>query len=729
MAVLSNEFGRTRVVDRVAVITLDQPNSAVNTIGLESGPAFMSLIKGAVDDPSVDSIVLMSGKKDSFIAGADIEMLNGRGEAEAASMSREFQDKIQELRKSPKPIVAAIHGTCYGGGLEMALGCQYRVCTEHPKTVMGLPEVKLGILPGGMGTYHLIKQVGLPSALPLCLTGSDVRPNKAKKLRLVDQVCDPNALETAAVQAAQALGAKKLKPSAPKLGFVDKVVTQFGPARNFALKKARESTQKVAGDNYPAPFAIIDVISNYLERGVESGRDAEAKAFGKLAVGSESLSLRSIFFGEREVGKARFGAPPIPVAEQKVAMIGAGLMGAGIAQVSAQKAGCETVLYDVDDAGINRGMKQIYESVDQRVKKRIDSFATRDRTMSRLLPVSSTHPRLAEHLKNVSLVIEAVPEKLELKHKVLRNIESMVPEHCIIASNTSALPIADIAAGLARPERVVGMHYFSPVDKMPLLEIIVTDKTSREATATAFAVGKAQGKRCIVVKDSPGFYTTRILAAFMPEIGPLLAEGVDPLRIDKVLRKWGFPVGPLTLIDEVGIDVGLHIDRFLKKEFGARMGPDNAKDMLEAFVSKGNLGRKSKKGFFVYDDDPKKAKQSGGKRLNPDATQVIQQLQQGQKFVERTDQEIQERMALRMVNEAIYCLEEEVLSSPVDGDIGAVFGLGFPPFRGGPFQYVDQTGADKVLDTLNRLVDQYGPRFQPSEMLKSYAKNGKKFRA
>lgn len=723
MAVLSNDFGKTRVVDGVAVVTFDQPNSAVNTIGKDSGPGLMSLIHAAAEDPSVSAVVLLSGKKDSFIAGADIEMLQGKGESEAAQLASEFQQKIREIRTLRKPIVAAIHGACLGGGLEIALACHYRICTTHAKTVLALPEVKLGILPGGMGAYHLTERIGLPQALPLCLTGKDVRPDKAKKLRLVDQVCDPSALEAAAVQAAKSLSGGSRRP-APKLSLVDRLLTNFGPARNYALKQARDSTKKAAGDNYPAPFAIIDTLQTYLERGVESGVHAEAKAFGRLAASPQSLALRSIFFGEREVQKARYGEPAVPVEQQRVAMIGAGLMGAGIAQVSVQKAGVDTLLYDVSAEGVNRGVAQIYGNLNERVKRRQDSFATRDRTMARLTPVTAAHPRLAEHLRHATLVVEAVPEQLALKHKVLRGVEEMVPEQCIIASNTSALPIADIAAGLARPHNVIGMHYFSPVDKMPLLEIIVTKQSSQNAVATAFAVGKAQGKRCIVVKDSPGFYTTRILAAFMPEIGPLLAEGADPLRIDRALRAWGFPVGPLTLIDEVGIDVGLHIDRYLKKEFGDRMGPDNANALLEGFVAQGNLGRKSKKGFFVYGDGKAKSK-----TLNPDAAGLIKQIQQGSKFVERTDQEIQERMALRMVNEAVYCLQEEVLASPVDGDIGAVFGLGFPPFRGGPFFYIDQLGADKVLDKLNRLVDDYGPRFQPADLLKSYAKSGKKFRS
>ena len=708
--------------DGVALVWIDVPDNVVNTLNPKDEPEFMELFTTIANDDDIKGVILLSAKKDNFIAGADIEVLNDTKAEHLYGISRGSQKCFQMLSDFKKPIVSAIHGSCLGGGLELALATHYRIATTHPKTVMGLPEVKLGLLPGAGGTQRLPALVGLPSALDMVLKGGDVRADKARRIRLVDQTCDPNALLPAALQAVHGLIGKTLVPSRA-LPFQDWVTTRFGPVRNYVFKKARESVLKSTGGKYPAPLAILDVVKTGLENGVPSGLQAEAKAFARLIPTPESDGLRSLFLGTRVIGKSRFGEPK--TREQKVVMLGAGLMGAGIAQVTAQKARFQTVLYDVDDAAVARGMRQIYGSLSERVKRRIDSPMERDRTMARLVPVTPAHPRLAQHLADATLVIEAVPEKLALKHQVLQRIEQLVPATCVIASNTSALPIADVAAGLKDPSRVVGMHYFSPVDKMPLLEIITTDRTSREATATAFAVGKAQGKQNIVVKDKAGFYTTRILAAFMPEVAPLIAEGADPERIDGVLRKWGFPVGPITLMDEVGIDVGAHIGQDLSKHFGARVGPDISLVLLQQMVAKGLLGRKSGKGFFVYPPDQGKAK--GKKSINPEIRGVLEVLQKGQTFVTRTDEEIAERMALRMINEAVYCLEEEVLASPVEGDIGAVFGLGFPPFYGGPFRYIDQQGAANVLARLENLERAYGARFKPSEMLRKYAQDNKRF--
>jgi enoyl-CoA hydratase / long-chain 3-hydroxyacyl-CoA dehydrogenase len=713
----------------VAILALNMPTGSVNTLRSEFARECFEALKSMQEDPSIRAIVLTSAKKGNFIAGADIgELRECSSSSDAAKLSREGHAKFGELERFKKPVVAAIDGACLGGGLEFALACHYRVATTSGKTVLGLPEVKLGLMPGAGGTQRLPRLVGLPAALDMMLKGGDVRPKKAKKIGLVDAVCDPAALHAVAVQAARDLADGKLVPPR-KLGLVNAALAKVGPLRNVALQKAREAVMKSTGGKYPAPLAIIDVVRVGLQRGIEAGYDAEAEQFGLLSQTSEADGLMSIFSGMQAIKTTRYGAPSRRT--EKMAMIGAGLMGAGIAHVSAQKARLDVVLYDANEAGLARGRKQIHDSLEPRVRRRIMTSFERDAVMSRIVPVTPGAPSLGRHLADCDLIIEAVPEQLELKHRVLGAIERQVPQHCVIASNTSALPIADVAAGLSRPERVVGMHYFSPVDKMPLLEVIVTDKTSREAAAVAVDVGQRQGKQVIVVKDKAGFYTTRILAAFMPEVAPLIAEGVELGRLDSALRSWGFPVGPITLMDEVGLDVGAHIGRDLGAHFGERVGPAQSMRLLEGMVERGLLGRKSGRGFYVYPQQQAKGKAKKAKKtLNPDVQAVVDELRAGQAPAspdDITDEHIQERMALRMINEAVYCLDEGVLDNPIDGDIGAVFGLGFPPFYGGPFRYIDQQGANVVLGKLDALRERYGDRFEASPMLRRYAESNTRF--
>mmetsp|Transcript_5570 Transcript_5570/g.8526 ORF Transcript_5570/g.8526 Transcript_5570/m.8526 type:complete len:517 (+) Transcript_5570:1823-3373(+) len=507
------------------------------------------------------------------------------------------------------------------------------------------------------------------------------------------------------------------------------------PLRNYVFDQATKMVKKQTNGKYPAPFAILRSVRAGLEKGKKAGYSTEANEFSKLVFTHESEGLISLFHGTEAIKENRFGEPKRKV--RNVAMLGSGLMGAGIAQVSAAK-GMNVILYDVSDDALARGRRQIYTNLERSVKRRSMTSFERDKLMSRVRPVRADSSVLAKHLANCDLVIEAVPEKLELKHKVLSSIEKMVPEHCIIASNTSALPITDIASALQRKQNVLGMHYFSPVEKMPLLEIITTDQTSQEAASIAYDVGKTQGKQVIAVKDKAGFYTTRILAALMPEVAPLIAEGVDLKRLDQSLKSWGFPVGPITLIDEVGIDIGCHIGKDLAQVYSDRMGPASSMDLLQSMADKGLLGRKSNAGFFRYTDakDAKKkqslldklqGKRPVTKEWNPDVESIVKNLQANASKLDIDDKELQERLALRMVNEAVYCLEDGVLNSPVDGDIGAVFGLGFPPFYGGPFRYIDQVGADYVANRLDEFTNKYGPRFQPAKLLKEFAAQNKKF--
>ncbi|RMF58423.1 MAG: fatty acid oxidation complex subunit alpha FadJ [Calditrichaeota bacterium] len=692
----------------VAVVWLDQPGEKVNKLAADLVDEFHALLDQLQQDSEVQAIVLISKKKDTFIAGADLERLLALKEpGQVEALSRSGQAVLDRVAAFPKPIVAAIHGAALGGGLEVALACHARIATDDPKTILGQPEVKLGLLPAAGGTQRLPRLVGLQKALDIMLTGKNVYPRQAKKMGLVDALIHPYGLLNAARQMALEL-VKNPKKHSKKQNLMNTVLEGNPFTRKIIYKKAREMTQKQTQGNYPAPFKIIDCVEIGMEQGMKAGLDAEARGFEELAHTPQAEELINLFFSMTHQKKNPLKSKVREV--NTIGILGAGLMGSGIAEVSASK-GYEIFIKDISLQAIASGEKRIWDNLDGRVKKRALSAFERDKIMSRIHGVTDYHG-----FEKANLVIEAVFEDLQIKQQVLAEVEAVTPKQCIFASNTSSIPISRIAEKAKRPKQVIGMHYFSPVPKMPLLEIIITPQTAQWVTATAIDVGIRQGKTVVVVKDGPGFYTTRILSPMMNEALLLLEEGGDVLHIDRVMKKFGFPVGPFTLMDEVGMDVGAHVAEILKEMFAER-GVQST-DAMEKLVEAGYKGRKSRKGFYLYDQKGRKQKE---------VDQTVYRYFGGTQRKKHAPQEIQERLVMVMVNEAALCLQEEILSSPRDGDLGAVLGLGFPPFLGGPFRYIDRLGVEKVVTILRKLEEKHGNRFTPAPILLDYANNQKRF--
>jgi 3-hydroxyacyl-CoA dehydrogenase / enoyl-CoA hydratase / 3-hydroxybutyryl-CoA epimerase len=698
----------------IAIVTIDLPDEPVNKVTAGLRTEFAELFGRIESDTMVKGIVLMTGKPDTWIAGADIdEFLTMHSVTDAESLSRGGQALLERLHLLRVPVVAAIHGACLGGGLETALACHYRIATDHPKTLLALPEVQLGLIPGAGGTQRLPRLIGLQRALDMILTGRNIRAKKALQMGLVDELVHPAILREVAVERASRLADGTLDGRhSPKGRGPTGVLLEDNPlGRTIVFRKARDGVMSKTHGHYPAPLAALAAVQAGYEAGEETGYRIESRSFGELAMSDVAKELMFLFFATTALKKdpGIEGDAPEPREVETLGVLGAGFMGAGIAAVAVQQ-GTPVRLKDTELARVGKGLAAISEVLRERLKKK---QITRLQYDDQMLLARGTIDYSG--FGRATLVIEAVFEDLALKHRVLQEVEPVLRMDAVYASNTSTIPISRIAEASARPTRVLGMHFFSPVHKMPLLEVIVTEQTDPEVTATVVAYGKELGKTTVVVRDGPGFYANRILSPYINEAGKLLDEGAAIDAIDAALMDFGFRVGPITLVDEVGIDIAGKAGNIIADAFGSRMAPSQS---LQRVVSDGRYGRKGKKGFYLYDEK--------GKKGGVDPT-VYDLLPTGRTRSNIPPDEIRQRTVLAMVNEAARCLEEGILRSARDGDIAAVFGIGFPPFRGGPFRYMDAVGIATIVAQLEELNGRFPPRFVPSDLLVEMARSGLRF--
>ncbi|MBL0169650.1 MAG: fatty acid oxidation complex subunit alpha FadJ [Gemmatimonadaceae bacterium] len=699
--------------DGVGVLTYDAPGAPINTLNSRILPTLERYLTEIESNPGITALVILSAKVDSWIAGADIDELSRVTTAQqGADLSHGGQMLLDRLAALRKPTIAAIHGAALGGGLEVALACSHRIVTDHPKSILALPEVQLGLLPAAGGTQRLPRIVGLQNALEMILTSKNIRAKKALQIGLVHEVVHPSILRDVALRRARQLGRGETLSLRPrKHGAAAMLLEDNALGRMLVFRQARGGVLKKTKGKYPAPLAALETVQCGYTDGFEAGLREEARRFGELTVSPECRNLVSIFFATTALKKDNGlpdGVTATPREITKIGILGAGFMGAGIAAVAVQAG----TLVRLKDASLDRlaaGWRSVRDVVRERLKRRQITRLQMDDLLSQI-GVTTDYSGFA----GAQLVIEAVFEDLAVKQQVLREVAAVAPQ-AIFASNTSTIPIRQIASVSAHPERVVGMHFFSPVHKMPLLEVIVTPETNDETTATVVQYGRSLGKTVIVVRDGPGFYVNRILAPYINEAGTLLDEGAGIDAIDAALTAFGFPVGPITLLDEVGLDIAGKSGPIMAAAFGARMQPSAA---LGRIIESGRLGRKAKRGFYRYDDN--------GKRLGIDeGVYALTAAGSTRQAIDRD--ELQRRTVLPMLNEAVRCLDEGIIRSPRDGDIGAIFGIGFPPFLGGPFRYFDTLGAAAVVQQLDTLDARFPGRYTPVERLRLMARHGTRF--
>lgn len=715
----------TNIADRIAVLTIDMPERSMNVLTPALAAELRTAFDAAIGDAGVDGIVLTSGKA-SFIAGADLAQMAGFAvpgvdAPEALARIALYGDLFRHIETAGKPVVGAAPGLALGGGLELLLATHYRVLADHPALKLGLPEVKLGLLPGAGGTQRLPRLIGIGASLPLLVDGRELNAAAALKAGLVHAVVAPDQLIAAA---RQALLDGKVDPVAPwdVKGYRLPGGEAHAPANANLLVAANASTHARTGANYPAPLAILRCIYEGSKLPIDTALRLEQKLFVTLVQGSAAQNLmRTLFFARQSADKlARRPAGVAPSRVRRLGVLGAGLMGSGIAQVSAQ-AGIEVVLLDRSQEIAEAGVANLAAALQSEVDKGRMAAQDRAALLARIVATGSYAA-----LDGCDLVIEAVAEDAGIKRQVTALSEAVLHGGAIFATNTSALPIDELAQGSKRPANFIGLHFFSPVPRMALVEVIVGAQTSQETLARSLDYIRQIRKTPIVVKDGYGFYTTRCVDAYIREGVRLLADGVDPVRIEKAGVALGMPVGPLALADEVGLDVLQHIAHFFRSQEQGAVAADRherVNPLIDALVEAQRFGRKRGAGFYTYPVGE-------AKRLDlawlADCA-LLQRTAAGAASPVSTQANIEERLLYGQLLEAARCWADEVIADAGEMDLGAVLGWAFPSYLGGPASALDLIGLERFVARCGELVAALGARFTPPARLAEAAAAGLRF--
>ncbi len=698
--------------DGIVILTLDSPNQSANTMNADFQVALENIVSKLKSETSIAGIIFRSAKK-TFFAGGDLdELIKARPEdaTEFFNVVEKMKHELRYIETLGVPVVAALNGTALGGGWEIALGCHYRIALNDPKTKFGLPEVTLGLLPGGGGIVRMVRLLGLQNAFPFLMEGKQFGVDKAKSLGLVQDTADS---EQELMD--KAIAWVKANPKSQQPFDVKGYKIPGGDPRTPAVAQVLAIAPAMLRDKtkgcYPAPEAIMAAAAEGAQVDVDTALRIESRYFTKIATGQVAKNMIGTFWHGLNAIKAGASRPDGVAKWQatKVGILGAGMMGAGIAYSSAAK-GIAVILKDVSAENAEKGKAYSQKILDKKVSQGRMTAEKRNQILS--LITATANP---EDLKGCDLIIEAVFENQELKAKVTQEAEAFLAESGIFASNTSTLPITGLAKASRDDQKFIGLHFFSPVDKMPLVEIIKGENTSAETLAKAYDYVQQIGKTPIVVNDSRGFFTSRVFGTFIQEGLRLLSEGVHPAKIEMAALKAGMPIGPLAIQDEVSLTLTEHVASETRKALkaeGKDLAHSGADEVIETMIHKfDRKGKAAGAGFYDYPE--------GGKKHLWDG------LSHWKKDVDISEQEMIDRFLFVQALDTLRCYEENVLESVIDANIGSIFGIGFAPWTGGAIQFLNQYGLSKALTRANALEAKYGERFKAPQMLKDKAASGK----
>jgi 3-hydroxyacyl-CoA dehydrogenase/enoyl-CoA hydratase/carnithine racemase len=704
---MNYNFLKVDVKDGIALITMNNP--PVNQFSSAFTEELKEAVNGAFEDDKIKALVL-TGTGKNFIAGADItEVQQAKKKEEVYKPLLALAQFLSKIEMGPKPVIAAINGTALGGGLELAMACHYRIAVKGVN--LGQPEVQIGLIPGAGGTQRLPRLVGLQNSLEMITTGNPIKAERALARALVDEVVDEAQLIDAAFKAAGKFLSRQIVMQYHITRFMNHRIPSAAEKKAVMPFVKAMTAQKAKG--YPAPLKALEAIEKGLSYDIEKDIEREVGLFSECAVSDVAKNLIGIFLNTRSAGRLPRIEKIKPAKIKKVAMLGGGVMGSGIVNLLLAN-GFEAVLWDINEQAIEKGVATVRKTFDYAIKKKKLTKEGLDSMITKQMKTTTSF----DIMKDVDLVIEAVLEDMKIKQDIWKKLETICKPDCVFGTNTSALPITEMASVLKDPGRMIGLHFFNPAERMQLLEIICTKKTSDQTLATSVAFGRGIKKIPIVVNDGPGFYVSRQLGALMGGFVPLVAEGVPVQDIEAAMVDFGMPMGPATLADLTAIDINYHVGKTFERTMGERY---KVHPLMERIFQTGCYGRKTGAGWYDY---------SSGKPVpNPKVMKVVEDYLKENKVSPKkmSNQEIIDLMLANAINEAAYMMEEGICDRPQDMDLAMIYGTGFPPYRGGILRYADAWGIKNVHKKLTELEGTYGVRFKPAKLITDMAKSGKTF--